>query len=114
VGNTCGSPHSNTDKESVMPLRLVSSASSSLSTARRILVGAALIAIGYIAALLASQSAELPFGVGIGSAAAVKDATPPASAPSPSAATSSAPDYDYFPDHYQNQAREAAEPASTF
>jgi hypothetical protein len=97
-----------------MPLRIVSSASSSLSAGRRFLACVVLIAIGYIAALLASPSAELRFGVGVGNAAAMKDATPPAPTSSPSAATGSASDYDYFPDHYQNQAREAAEPASTF
>src|SRR5207248_6508841 len=55
-----------------MPLRLVSSSSTSFIATRRILAGAALVALGYIVALIASPSAEPPFGVSVGSAAGVK------------------------------------------
>ena len=98
-----------------MPLRLVSFSSTSFIATRRILAGAALVALGYIVALIASPSAEPPFGVSVGSAAGVKgvgDAGRFAS--SATAANESPRAFDYFPDRYQNQAKEAAEPIDTF
>lgn len=99
-----------------MPLLPVSTLSPPLNATRRIVVGAALVAIGYIAALVVSPSTELPFGVSIGSAAAARDAATETRRAAPSASTASESQlaFDYFPDHYVNQAREVAEQPPTF
>jgi hypothetical protein len=83
--------------------------------AGRIVVGGVLIALGYVAALVTSQGSEVTFGIGrVGATRhAALDAGHPGEAPSP-ADTTPAHDFDYFPDHYNNQAREVAEQPPTF
>ena len=85
---------------------------------KRALVGAALVAAGYLAALLAPIPIAILDASGIGS--------PPDAAAAPSAfehrppregavAANRAPrDFDYFPDHYTNRARDVAEQPPTF
>jgi hypothetical protein len=96
---------------------LVSSASPLNPMTRRVIAGSALIAIGYVAALVTSPATELTFGTGIGHASTAKhavfDAGRTGQLPSP-AAPASPQTFDYFPGHYVNQAREVAEQPPTF
>jgi hypothetical protein len=90
---------------------------SALRVAKRVLVGATLVAVGYLAALVAPAFVGISDAVSIDSAAAVKHAAADATrvgATSPAAAAGESRDFDYFPDHYQNQAKEASEPPDTF
>jgi len=90
-----------------------------LRAVQKILIGAVLVAIGYLAALLVPLSPELR-GASFNHAVA-KHAVAPAPNRAPPATSGEAPsahspqrDFDYFPDHYQNQAKEVAEPINTF
>jgi hypothetical protein len=98
-----------------MSLHLIARSSSPARVTRRIAVGAALIAVGYGVALVVSPSIQLPSSVSVGNAAAVKHAAERPASPAPASAdNASPPDFDYFPDHYKNQAREPSEPTDTF
>ena len=97
---------------------LVPSSNALGATTRHIVVGAVLVAVGYLAARVASPATDSAFGPGIGRVAAAKHAaSDPARAglaASPAVTNESARDFDYFPDHYVNQAREVAEQPPTF
>ena len=91
--------------------------SSAMSVARRVLAGAALVAAGYLAALFTPISGALVGAPAIGN---VSDAgTAASSVVAPGGSTdgpdrSSQRDFDYFPDHYVNQAREVADQPPPF
>ena len=95
----------------------VSASSSAMSTAKRALIGVALVVIGYVAALLGPASVAIPNGPGGNASDAGAAAQPASDSTSPPGAASTRgmqQDFDYFPDHYTNQAREVADQASTF
>jgi hypothetical protein len=98
---------------------LVSDSSPAMRVARRAAIGVALVTIGYFAALLASISVAIVGEPGSGNASDAGAAAPPVFAHgnlSPEAASTGRMqnDFDYFPDHYNNQAREVAEQPPTF
>lgn len=98
-----------------MSLRIAARSSATVSITRRIAASVALIAVGYVAALVASPSIQLPLGVGPSHGAAANQAAERSAAPASATANLAAPrDFDYFPDHYQNEAREPSQPADTF
>ena len=94
------------------------STSSPMTGAKRILIGVTLVAVGYLAALLVSGSAAIPGGRGDNasdaSAAASSVFAHRASREEGDRIKPAARDFDYFPDHYVNQAREVAEQPPTF
>jgi hypothetical protein len=104
----------NPTRQSSAPLRAVQKA----------LIVTALIAIAYVAVQIAGSSLgslDEFSGMTLGSATTANPAT---TTPTPLAPSSSRGekhdsrtpqrDFDYFPDHYQNQAKEVAEPIATF
>jgi hypothetical protein len=95
----------------------VTDSSPAMRAAKRALIGAALVAIGYIAALLASPSVAMLSGPE-GNVSDAGAAAPPSFAhiapTKPASTRRMQQDFDYFPDHYINQAREAAEQPPTF
>jgi hypothetical protein len=102
-----------------MSHRFVSASSSAGHSVKRALVGAALVATGYLAALLASISVAIVGGTGSGNASDVGAAAPSEFAqkavPDRAAPTDrTRRDFDYFPDHYANQGSEVAEQPPTF
>ena len=102
-----------------MTLRLVPVAPRKAGILRRLIAGLMLVAAGYIAAILAPMLVGLPGGASLGIAATPASASAAESvikAVQCEATTASRPryDFDYFPDRYQNQATEVAEPIATF
>jgi hypothetical protein len=102
-----------------MSHRFVFDSSPATRAVRRGLVGAALVVAGYLAALLASISVAILGGPGSDNAsdagAAASSAFAQKAPPEAAIAASRAQhDFDYFPDHYTNQAREVAEQPPTF
>ncbi len=85
---------------------------------KRALAGAALVAAGYFAALLASTSLIGPGTVAKGTASDATAVAASALAQKPSSPEAAADgrqrDFDYYPDHYTNQAREVADQPPTF
>lgn len=94
-------------------IRIVPPPAPLLRIAKRVLVGAALIAMGYVGAQVAPSPVDSIFAAGFHGAASTRHAGPESlhAAPGTDAAQR---DFDYFPDHYQNQATEVAEPIDTF
>jgi hypothetical protein len=96
----------------------VSASSSARSTAKRALIGVALVVIGYVAALLGpAPSVAIPSGPGGNASDGSAAAQPASHSTSPPGAASTGrmqEAFDYFPDHYTNQAGEVADQASTF
>lgn len=94
--------------------------SPSTSVTKRILVAASLVAFGYLAALLAPTTVGAPGGVAFGTATPVKHFgtavadRAAATTQRDAAAMELQRGFDYFPDHYANQATEVAEPIATF
>lgn len=101
-----------------MLFSLVPSPTQRGATARRIVAGVALFALGYLAALVVSPTTESSFVAAFARAAAAKQTTPDAVrgrvASSPALIMEPRSDLDYFPDHYINRAREVAEQPPTF
>lgn len=89
-----------------------------LRIAKRILVGAGLVAVGYVGAQVAPSPAGSIFAASFRGITSTAQTAPEGSSPSPSrdapGTGASQRDFDYFPDHYQNQAKEAAKPIDTF
>jgi len=87
-----------------------------LRIAKRILVCAGLIAVGYVGAQIAPSPVGSIFAAGFRSTSSMAHPDPesPLQASSHDAPDASQGAFDYFPDHYQNQAKEAAEPIDTF
>jgi len=81
---------------------------------RHLAAGIALVVIGYLAALIAPPSIDLSFGIGKApEARRMADAasrTPLRFDALPARAEA----FDYFPDHYRNQATESATAVDTF
>jgi hypothetical protein len=95
----------------------VFNSSRAIRTAKRALIGVALIAIGYLAALLASVSVAIlsnPEASASDAAAAAPPVFAHDAAPEAASTRRLRQDLDYFPDHYVNQAREVSEQPSTF
>ena len=92
-----------------MSHRSVYDSSPAMNAAKRVLIGAALVAGAYLASLLVSGSAAIPVVSGSSS-----DAGAAASSAEPGSASRASRDFDYFPDHYTDQAREVAEQPATF
>src|SRR5215472_1463489 len=106
-----GSPVPET-KERVMLVSFVSRPAPRGVTTRGIITGVVLFALGYLTAVVASPAIESPFGTGFGRAVAAKHVADPVRGrvpSSPALVMEPGRDFDYFPDHYTNQAREAAE-----
>jgi hypothetical protein len=104
-----------------MSLRLVSDPSSRTSFFKRAATGALLVGLGYVAALVVPILAGLPGGASLGVAtSSSRDPAlpPPRLLVSPRRALTAASEpqaaFDYFPDHYRNQATEPAEQLPTF
>lgn len=98
-----------------MSLHLIARSSAAPRVTRRIAVCAALIATGYAVALVVSPSIQLPFSISVGNAAAVNHAAERPASPAPASADSASQrDFDYLPDHYENQARGPSQPTDTF
>jgi ABC-type sugar transport system substrate-binding protein len=102
-------------------VQLIPHSRPTLLAARRILVAAALVATGYLVAVIAPAPLDFFHTVASGSAADAKEHGTPASARSlvapPSEASTPASvqrDFDYFPDHYRNQGKDADENIPTF
>jgi hypothetical protein len=102
-------------------VQLIPHSRPALLAARRIVVGAALVATGYLVAVIAPAPLGFFRSAASSSAAEAKARGTPASARSLVAAPSEAStpasvqrDFDYFPDHYRNQGKEADENAPTF
>lgn len=92
-----------------------------LRIARRILIAAAIVAAGYVTVLVTGEflgSLDEFSGMTLGSQTASEQSMPGRLNPSPSPARARTDreerDFDYFPDHYRNQATEPAEPIATF
>lgn len=84
---------------------------------RRIVTGLALFALGYVAAIVASPVEKLPWVAALGGAVAARPAvsdTDRANVATQPPGVIESPRFDYFPDHYKNQAREPSEPTDTF
>ncbi|HVO91046.1 MAG TPA: hypothetical protein VMV45_21095 [Casimicrobiaceae bacterium] len=69
--------------------------------------------------MFAPMSIGIPSGVGLGLAAtpasaSASDRMPKSAQCKANTSVGSRYDFDYFPDHYQNQATEVAEPIATF
>src|SRR5438105_855572 len=102
-----------------MSHRFVFDSSPATRAVRRGLIGAAVVAAGYLVALLASISVAILGGPGSGNAydagAAASSTFAQKASPDAAIAASRAQyDFDYFPDHYTNQARAVAEQPPTF
>ena len=102
-------------------VQLIPQSRPALLAARRILVGAALVATGYLFAVIAPAPLDFFHSAASGSDAEAKVHGTSASARSvlapPSEGSSPASvqrDFDYFPDHYRNQGKEADENVPTF
>ncbi len=99
-----------------MSHRFVSDSSTAIRTLKSALIGAALVATAYLAALLASIAVAMLDGSGHASdAGAAPSAFASKASQEAAVVTSQAQhDFDYFPDHYTNQSREVAEQPPTF
>ena len=94
--------------------------SSAVSVTKRVIVGATLVVVGYLAAVLAPPTVGIG-GVTFGIAAPVQHLSAAVAARTAAAMQRNAAgggplrrDFDYFPDHYTNQATEVEEPIATF
>jgi len=87
-----------------------------LRIAKRILVCAGLIAVGYVGTQIAPGPAGGIFAAGFRSTTSTAHPGPesPLQTPSHDAADASQREFDYFPDHYRNQGKEADENVPTF
>jgi len=95
----------------------VSASSPAMRIAKRAVIGVTLLVIGYVAALLGPASVAIPGdprGNASDAGAAAQPASHSTSPPGAASMRGMQQDFDYFPDHYTNQAREAADRASTF
>ena len=102
-------------------IQLIPQPRPALLAARRILVGAALIAVGYVGAHMVPSPVDSLFAAGFGSTVSAKHYAPSSSdRKSPVVPREGAGegairrDFDYFPDHYRNQGKEVDENVSTF
>jgi hypothetical protein len=88
-----------------------------LRIAKRIVVGLGLVAVGYVGAHVAPSPVDNLFAAAISTASTrhsgVDPSRPPPSPNAPGVGASQR-DFDYFPDHYQNQARDVAPPVDQF
>jgi hypothetical protein len=101
-----------------MSHRSVSHPSRATSLAKRVFIGAALAAAAYLAAVLASNSIAILGGAennpSDADATASSILAPGDSREGADHLSGAAREFDYFPDHYLNQAREVAEQPPTF
>ena len=104
-----------------MPRYAAGHKSATLQVARKVLIAAVVIAAAYVAVLLTGELVGSPDAfssvtLGRHTTAKHRAATRLDSSPSLAGgqADDSGNDFDYFPDHYRNQATEPAEPVATF
>jgi hypothetical protein len=86
-----------------------------LRIAKRLLICAGLIAVGYVGAQITPGPAGSIFAAGFRNSTSTAHPGPesPLQASSHDTPDASQRDFDYFPDHYRNQGKEA-EPIDTF